>query len=220
MPKLSRGGWIVLVVAALAGAPAAANEIVDPLPAKGETIFIPAAPFLKQLDTQPEFLETLVERLRNFKRYMRRQIEQLEVALGEEEEVPIIPEHDSAGREEARLAAQRLVADALGPENVGELAAAPDPRTLPESRSIGVHDAPLLGEAPEGGIATSSPTSGSGGGTPNPFLAPAPAPSRWDPIIFALDALRWLRREPLVMALLVGGLALFAWARHAPAGRD
>jgi hypothetical protein len=205
--------------AAVAVVPAAANELVaGSVPPAGETILIPAQPFLDQRNIKPDFFEAVVERMRDFQRFMRRQLEQPEVALGEEE-VSVTPENQSIGQDEAKREAQRLVAEALDPEDIGELAAAPDPRTLPEAHSIGVHDAALLGfDAADVSIAAPGRTGGSGG-TASPGIALAAEAPRRDPIFLALDVLRWLRREPLVTVLIVTGLALLAWVRHASVQR-
>jgi hypothetical protein len=207
----------LLLLAAVTAAPAGANELAaPPLPAAGETILIPAQPFLEQLDTEPDVFEALVTRVRDLKRFMRRQLAALERALQEEQASSIV-ESAALDPEEAKRDAQRRVAAAIEPE--GAEIVLHEPRNLPEAFGIGLHDSALLAfDAPEDGAALPGVAGGSDG-VANPGLRPPPQPGRADLFSLALDALRWLRREPLLTALILSSLALFAWTRHMSARR-
>jgi hypothetical protein len=209
----------VALLAVVIATPAVASEIVDdPLPAPGETVFVPAKPFLDRIDTSPDFLEALVERVRDFKRYMRRRLAQIEVRLGEEE-VPALASGATLDPEDAKRDAEMRVTDALDPEYTG--LATVDADVIARTYSIGLHDsAQLAYDAPEDPSAgtTRLGSSNAAGLLTAGQAAPVPADAApWNPIVLALDVLRWIRKEPLVTMLILSGIVFFAWARHAGA---
>jgi hypothetical protein len=215
---ISRVAALALLVAvAVAATPAPANEIADELPAPGETVFVPAKPFLDQIDTAPDFLETLVERVRDFKRYMRRKLAQIEVRLGEEE-VPALVTGTGLDPEDAKRDAEMRVTDALDPEDT--VLTTVDAHVVARIYSIGLHDsAQLAYDAPEDPSAgtTRLGSSGAPGLVGANETAPAPGDSRWNLIVLALEVARWIRNEPFVSMLILSGIVLLAWARHAGA---